>query len=78
MRRVTVPALLISVAANAVVGVVVRLGVGGGFRAGVVGGGRGGAVGERAVRSPVVVLVAELVEEHLEVGERARLDGLGA
>src|SRR4029077_15880283 len=62
--------------ADAVVGV--PLGAGGGLRAGVVGGGWGGAVGERAVRTSVVVLAAELVEEHLEIGERARLDGLGA
>src|SRR5580765_5159748 len=64
------------VVADAVVGV--SLGAGGGLRAGVVGGGWGGGVGERAVRTSVVVLAAELVEVYLEIGERARLHGLGA
>ena len=49
-----------------------------GLRAGGVGGRRSGSVLEGAVAAFVVVLVAEPVEECLELGEGGRLDGLGA
>ncbi|MFG1820838.1 hypothetical protein ACGFIF_44280 [Kribbella sp. NPDC049174] len=58
------------VGADAVVDLAGPVGAGGGFGAGVVGGGRGGLVRQRPMRAAVVVLVAQSVEQHLEVGDR--------
>ena len=67
-----------SVGADPVVDLAGPVGARAGLGAGGVGSSWGGSVRQRAVRAPVVVFVAESVEQHLELGDRGGLDGLGA
>ena len=77
-RRVTMPVLsILSWRTRSWVSLV-AVGARGGLGAGGVGGGGGGAVGQGAVRAVVVVLVGELVEQGLQLGDGGGLVGLGA
>src|SRR4051794_27407110 len=77
-RRVSLPSRSMRSSRDAVV---VRAGAGGcrgGFGPGCVGGRGGGVVGQRAVRAVVVVVVAEAVEQGLQLFDGGGLGGLGA
>lgn len=66
------------VGADSVVGVVDSVcGVGGGFGAGLIGSGRGAAALEGAVGSLGVVLIAEAIQQCLELGQGRGLGWLG-
>jgi hypothetical protein len=63
------------VAAGAVVGVGAAVAAGSGLRQGGVEAGGGGVVRKRAVRSSLVVLLEELIEEGLQLRDAGRLAG---